>query len=462
LSGPALTLATDERLAALAADGDDRAFAVLYSRYEVLLRAYCRRLLRGDDEADDVVQATMARALASLGARHADGSWRAWLYRIAHNEAVDVLRRRRPTAELDAVEDLDDWPLEGRLEQRERLSTLVEDLKDLPARQRSALVMRELNGLAPEEIGDALAMSPGAARQAISEARSALQDFEAGRDMACEQVRTAVAAGDGRRLRERRLRAHLRACRRCRDFRESSRPPRRRAAFLPSLPFLSELLHRLAGTGSSEAALTTKALAAAAAVTATVGLAAGVPHVVSDHHDSAPASPAPTRSTHAHATAPAAPVAVVRTTRTARTSRPATVRRRTAPAPAAHAGHGGAMRPAALAPPPSNASSTTGHAPAQPAAGAPASTAPAAVPDGTPPGHGGTPPGHGGTPPGQSGTPPGQSGTPPGQGGTPPGQSDTPPGQSSTAPGQTKDPGKPDWAGGPPPGHGGPKAAEKP
>src|SRR4051812_3681519 len=99
-----LEVLADERLAAMAAAGGDRAFAVLYLRYQAPLRRYCVGLLRAGSDAEDVVQTTMARALAGLHSRRDNGSWRAWLYRIARNESLEVLRRRRPTADLHAVE----------------------------------------------------------------------------------------------------------------------------------------------------------------------------------------------------------------------------------------------------------------------------------------------------------------------------------------------------------------------
>ena len=95
---------------------------------------------------------------------------------------------------------------------------VVADLDRLPDRQRGALVMRELSGLDYAEIGAALAVSPAAARQAVYEARVALRDVSRGREMDCEAARRAVSEGDGRRLRSRRLRAHLRACDSCSDF----------------------------------------------------------------------------------------------------------------------------------------------------------------------------------------------------------------------------------------------------
>jgi RNA polymerase sigma factor (sigma-70 family) len=458
LTDSALAAWPDERLGALAAAGDDRAFALLYDRYERPLRGYCRRILGGDGDVDDVMQTTVARALAGLHLRRPGGSWRAWLFRIAHNEAIEVLRRRRPTAQLDAAEGVAIWPIELRMEQRERLDTLVSDLKDLPERQRSALVMRELSGLEHDEIGDALAMTPGAARQAIFEARSALHDFEAGRGMACDDVRVAVSAGDGRRLRERRLRAHLRACPGCRAFRDSGR--RRRAAFLPSVPFLSGLLHRLHLSGMSESAVTTKALAAAAALSVSVGLAGGVPHLTPIHHSghgataSRPSAPGLLAPHHAQgglaSTAAARPLSATPPVAPRRhRARAAVPRAPRTPVPVV------ARRPDAAALDPFHQSITA--AAAAPAAATQDSTAPA--PSATPaaadprPGKGGTPPGQGGTPPGQAGTPPGQGGTPPGldgttppgQGGTPPGQakkdsadSFMPPGQAGTPPGQAK------------------------
>jgi len=195
-----LRMLSDERLAALAAQGGDRAFTVLYERHLAALERYCRGILRDDGHVEDVVQATMERAFFALDTRDGSAALRPWLFRIAHNEAVNVLRRRRPTADLRLAEGVAGPPLERCLDVRERLGELLDDLQDLPERQRSALMMRELGGLSHEEIAAALAMSVGAAKQAVYEARVALFDFAAGREMTCDRVRRAVSDGDGRRL----------------------------------------------------------------------------------------------------------------------------------------------------------------------------------------------------------------------------------------------------------------------
>jgi DNA-directed RNA polymerase specialized sigma24 family protein len=87
---------SDEALARRAGDGDDEAFAVLYGRYAPRLEAYCRAIVRHDEDARDAVQTTMTNALVALRRRDREIVVRPWLFRIAHNEAVTVLRRRRP------------------------------------------------------------------------------------------------------------------------------------------------------------------------------------------------------------------------------------------------------------------------------------------------------------------------------------------------------------------------------
>jgi len=211
-------LSSDERLARLVSRGSERAFAVLYRRHHQALYRYCLSIVRDEDDAQDALQSAMTRALVALRAQERDLAVRPWLFRIAHNEAVSVLRRRRPTMPL--AEDLEpaDGGVERTLEGRERLTTLLADLQALPVRQRSALVMRELSGLSIEEIAGALCTSPGAAKQVLFEARRALHELAEGRAMECEQARRSISDGDRRVLRGRRLRGHLRACAGCRDF----------------------------------------------------------------------------------------------------------------------------------------------------------------------------------------------------------------------------------------------------
>src|SRR3954449_176102 len=307
---PLRLLGDDERLARLAAGGGERAFAVLYERHHQSLYRYARTIVRHDEDARDVLQTTMARALTALRRRGVpDAPMRPWLFRIAHNEAVSVLRRRGRTIELEEAPEPAAPSLEARVEERSRLTTLVADLQDLPVRQRSALVMRELSGLSHEEIAGALEISVSAAKQAIFDARTGLHDFAKGRAMQCADVQRIVSERDGRMLRGRPVRAHLRGCAACRAMRDAIGARRADlAALAPPLPaaaatgLLSGLLGG-GGTGGLAAkvaagAFAAKALAGAAVVaTVAVGAVEVAPRVAGDgDRDPAPsavAAPAP-------------------------------------------------------------------------------------------------------------------------------------------------------------------------
>jgi RNA polymerase sigma factor (sigma-70 family) len=218
----------DERLAQLVAGGSERAFVALYERYYDQLYRYCRSIVRDDSDAQDAVQSTLTGAFAALRCGRRDAPLRPWLFRIAHNESVSVLRRRRPEEQLSELLPDRTGSTEERVEQRERLALLMADLHALPERQRGALVMRELNDLSHEQIAIALRTSVGAAKQTIFEARRALLEFAEGRTMACEDIQRTISDADGRALRRRRVRAHLRDCPACAAF--AAAIPARRAA----------------------------------------------------------------------------------------------------------------------------------------------------------------------------------------------------------------------------------------
>ena len=231
-----LRLLGDERLAGLARRGDQRAFETIFRRYHQELYRFCRAILADPHEAQDALQSTMEAALRALPDEERRIALRPWLYRVAHNESISILRRR-PAVVDPALPEPPEPAADSRAEPRERLRQLVADLDSLPDRQRVALVMRELSGLGYPEIAQALAASEAAARQVVYEARLALREVAQGREMECDEVRRALSERDGRILRARRMRAHLRACETCRDFRAGI--SRRRSdlqALCPPLP----------------------------------------------------------------------------------------------------------------------------------------------------------------------------------------------------------------------------------
>jgi RNA polymerase sigma factor (sigma-70 family) len=269
-------------------------FEAIYRRYHQDLYRYCLAILGNREDAQDALQNTMIKAMRALQGEKRQIKLKPWLYRIAHNESVDMLRRRRPTEEVNVDLAAAGPGAAEAAETRERLRRLIADLNELPDRQRGALVMRELSGLSFEQIGAAFATSAAVARQTVYEARLSLREMEEGREMSCEHMMHTLSNADGRIVRRRDIRAHLRTCPSCRRFRDDIAARRHELASLTPLPAMAAagLLQGILGAGSGGSgaglagsvgvgagkAVATSAIAksaAAVAVAATVGVGVG-------------------------------------------------------------------------------------------------------------------------------------------------------------------------------------------
>jgi RNA polymerase sigma factor (sigma-70 family) len=234
---PALS---DGALARLVSKGDERAFESLYHRYRDQLHRYCGSILRQSQDAEEALQATMLNAYRALLAGQRDVAVKPWLYRIAHNQCISLMRRRSRHEELSGLEESVGGRVDERAEVSENLRQLRADLRQLPDQQRSALVLRELSGLSHEAIAETLDTTPAGAKQLIYEARQTLQEFGEGRALSCSDVRQRVSDGDGRLLRARRVKAHLRSCTGCSRFQASLvERPTRLAMLAPALPAIA-------------------------------------------------------------------------------------------------------------------------------------------------------------------------------------------------------------------------------
>ncbi|MEA2140575.1 MAG: hypothetical protein QOC91_674 [Solirubrobacteraceae bacterium] len=209
-------LLSDERLARLVESESERAFAVIYERYHQRLYRYCRSLLRDGDDAYDALQSTLANALAALQRGRRDAPLRPWLFRIAHNESVSLIRRRE--AGRGSFDDRERCvpSAEARADERAHLALLVSDLGELPERQRAVLLMREVSGLSRKDIASALGLSVQSVGRALLAARRSLGEFEEGRAMVCDQAQRTISLSDGRL--PPRARAHVRDCAACAAF----------------------------------------------------------------------------------------------------------------------------------------------------------------------------------------------------------------------------------------------------
>lgn len=249
-------LVSDDRLARRATKGDERAFAAIYERYHQDLYRFCLAIVGNPADAQDALQNAMVKVLRALPGERRRIQLKPWLYRIAHNESVELLRKRRDTVEIEPELHAAGAELAETAATRERLRRLLADVGELPERQRATLVMRELAGLDFAAIGAAFETSDAVARQTVYEARLGLRQMEEGREMSCEHVMRELSGADGRVARRRDLRAHLRACSDCRAFRESIAERRHDFAAIAPLPLAASagLLHAVLGGSNASAA----------------------------------------------------------------------------------------------------------------------------------------------------------------------------------------------------------------
>ena len=171
---PVLSTQSDERLVDLVRAGSDPAFETIVERYRRPLMRYVSRILP-PERAEDVVQQSFVKAYEAMRRDAATLQLRPWLYRIAHNHALNALRDRGLRhAELDDRLDGVERP-DQALERAQGLRELVVAVQALPARQRDAILLRELEGRSYEEIAVALGVTDGAVRQLLNRARHSLR-----------------------------------------------------------------------------------------------------------------------------------------------------------------------------------------------------------------------------------------------------------------------------------------------
>src|SRR5919202_6060914 len=231
-----LRLRSDEQLLALFRSGNDEAFRVLHDRYRQRLFAYVRQMLSAASrqDAEDVMQDVFVRAYGALRADRREMNVRAWLYRVAHNRCVDHLRR--PTPAPAEVYEVSRRPLHDPLEEaqrREDLARLVADIGHLPEQQRSALLMREIDGMSYQDLATALDVTVPAIKSLLVRARMGLVESAQARDADCAEIRRDLVAAYDRGVKASgHARRHLRTCPSCTEYRSALRSMRRSFAAL--------------------------------------------------------------------------------------------------------------------------------------------------------------------------------------------------------------------------------------
>lgn len=195
-----LRLAGDDRLVALIRSGNEAAFEVVYERYHRPLLSFSRHMLGNTEDAAEAVQQTFLSAYRDLTTSAKAIQLKAWLFTIARNRCLSVLRGRREHADIDVVEPATEG-LAAEVQRREDLREMLGDLSRLPEDQRAALVLAEIGSLAHDEIGEIVGCSREKVKALVFQARSSLAASREARATSCQDIREQLATLRGGALR---------------------------------------------------------------------------------------------------------------------------------------------------------------------------------------------------------------------------------------------------------------------
>lgn len=167
-------------------DGEQQAFTLLVRKYQNRVANILTRYLRNNGDIDDVTQEVFIKVYKSLPSFRGESAFYTWLYRITVNTAKNYLTsqsRRPPSADIDAMEadsydgsealkEADDP--ESILRSQEIKNVILNTIEQLPAELKSAITLRELEGMSYEEIANIEDCPIGTVRSRIFRARDAI------------------------------------------------------------------------------------------------------------------------------------------------------------------------------------------------------------------------------------------------------------------------------------------------
>ena len=181
------SLEEEAAILAKAQQGDREAFWELAAPSVDAIYRLAHRLVRSDEDAEDVVQEAYLQSLKAIGEFRGHSRFTTWIHRIAVNQALMKLRKRRNDVfPLDSVDSGDigyplslmDWS-ESALDEvvrQEAVGTLESAIEELPIDLKTVVVLRDVNGLSNEEAAQALDLPIGAVKWRLHRARSLLRD----------------------------------------------------------------------------------------------------------------------------------------------------------------------------------------------------------------------------------------------------------------------------------------------
>ena len=177
--------ASDRELVAIAIDGLDGSFEELVRRYQRPIAAYVYRMVGNYESALDLTQEIFIKVYNSLSRYRAEFKFSTWIYKIAHNAAIDHLRRnstREQSLVAGTESDSYDLPIESahltpeqESERRERRGEIESVVRALPANYRELIILRHSQDLSYEEIVEVTGLPLGTVKNRLFRAREMMR-----------------------------------------------------------------------------------------------------------------------------------------------------------------------------------------------------------------------------------------------------------------------------------------------
>lgn len=167
-----------------AQNGDEAAFEQLVLAYEKQVYNLALRMVGNPDDALDVSQEAFLKAWRGLKTYRSDAKFSTWLYRLASNVAIDFLRREKKEQAVSLTVEEGEIPVEDtksdpfdHISKKQEQAEIAQALAQLEPEYRQALVLRAVNGLSYQEIGEATGAKPGTVKSRIARAREKMRQI---------------------------------------------------------------------------------------------------------------------------------------------------------------------------------------------------------------------------------------------------------------------------------------------
>ena len=159
-----------------AQQGDRDAFGVLVENHRENVINVVYRMCGEPHLAEDAAQTAFIRAWQNLPGYKPQASFHSWLYRIAINAALDMLRREKPTLNIDKMDLSNHQQIESQVEKRQQALQIQQAVRALPEASRAVLVLREYQGMSYQEIAETLEIPIGTVMSRLNYARKNLME----------------------------------------------------------------------------------------------------------------------------------------------------------------------------------------------------------------------------------------------------------------------------------------------